>query len=196
MGSTTEGIKELREVTGAGVLDCKKALDQTGGDVVKAAEILKEKGLARAAKKAERVAAEGRIEAYIHPGAKLATLVEVNCETDFVARTEQFQELAHNLAMHIAAAAPQWVARQDIPESVIEAEKNVYRSEMEGEGKSESVMERILEGKLNKFYQQNVLLEQAYIKNEDQTIQDVLKEAIAKLGENVMVKRFARFQID
>lgn len=195
MGSITEGIKELREVTGAGVLDCKKALEQTGGDVVKAAEILKEKGLARAAKKADRVAAEGRVEAYIHPGAKLATLVEVNCETDFVARTEQFQELAHNLAMHIAAAAPQWVARQDIPESVIEAETKVYRSELEGEGKSDAVMERIIEGKLNKFYQQNVLLEQAYIKNEDQTIQDVLKEAIAKLGENVVVKRFARFQI-
>lgn len=196
MSSTTEGIKELREITGAGVLDCKKALEQTGGDVAKAAEILREKGLAKAAKKAERVAAEGRIEAYIHAGAKLGTLVEVNCETDFVARTEQFQELAHNLAMHIAAAAPQWVSREDIPESVIEAEKKVYRSELEGEGKPEAVMERIIEGKLNKFYQQNVLLEQAYIRNEDQTIQDLLKEAIAKLGENIVVKRFARFQID
>lgn len=196
MASITEGIKELREATGAGVLDCKKALEQTGGDVAKAAEILKEKGLARAAKKSERVAAEGRVEAYIHPGAKLATLVELNCETDFVARTEQFQELAHNLAMHIAAAAPQWVSREDIPESVIEAETKVYRSEMEGENKPDAVMARIIEGKLGKFYQQNVLLEQPYIRNEDQTIQDVLKEAIAKLGENIVIKRFARFQID
>ncbi|NLG52158.1 MAG: translation elongation factor Ts [Chloroflexi bacterium] len=196
MASITEGIKELREATGAGVLDCKKALEQTGGDVAKAAEILKEKGLARAAKKSERVAAEGRVEAYIHPGAKLATLVELNCETDFVARTEQFQELAHNLAMHIAAAAPQWVSREDIPESVIEAETKVYRSEMEGENKPDAVIARIIEGKLGKFYQQNVLLEQPYIRNEDQTIQDVLKEAIAKLGENIVIKRFARFQID
>ncbi len=196
MASITEGIKELREATGAGVLDCKKALEQTGGDVAKAAEILKEKGLARAAKKSERVAAEGRVEAYIHPGAKLATLVELNCETDFVARTEQFQELAHNLAMHIAAAAPQWVSREDIPESVIEAETKVYRSEMEGENKPDAVIARIMEGKLGKFYQQNVLLEQPYIRNEDQTIQDVLKEAIAKLGENIVIKRFARFQID
>ena len=195
MVASTERIKELRETTGAGVLDCKKALDETGGNVEEAAKILREKGLAKAAKKAERATAEGRVEAYIHPGAKLATLVEVDCETDFVARTEQFQELAHNLAMHIAAAAPQWVSRQDIPESVIEAEKNLYRSEVESEGKSERVAERIIEGKLDKFYKENVLLEQAYIRDESMTIQDVLNNAIAKMGENIVVRRFARFQI-
>lgn len=185
----------MRETTGAGVLDCKKALDETGGNVEEAARILREKGLAKAAKKAERATAEGRVEAYIHQGAKLATLVEVNCETDFVARTEQFQELAHNLAMHIAAASPQWVSRQDIPESVIEAEKNLYRSEVENEGKSERVAERIIEGKLDKFYKENVLLEQAYIRDESMTIQDVLNSAIAKMGENIVIRRFVRFQI-
>lgn len=195
MAASTERIKELRETTGAGVLDCKKALDETGGNVEEAARILREKGLAKAAKKAERATAEGRVEAYIHQGAKLATLVEVNCETDFVARTEQFQELAHNLAMHIAAASPQWVSRQDIPESVIEAEKNLYRSEVENEGKSERVAERIIEGKLDKFYKENVLLEQAYIRDESMTIQDVLNSAIAKMGENIVIRRFVRFQI-
>ena len=195
MGSTTEGIKELRQITGAGVLDCKKALDETGGDIDKAIDILREKGLAGVAKKAARTASDGRIEAYVHPGAKLATLVEVNCETDFVARTEQFQELTHNLAMHIAAAFPEWVSREDVPESVIEAEKNVYRAQLKEEGKPERVWDRIIEGKLEKFYEQNVLLEQAYIRDQDQTIQDVLNDAIAKLGENIVIRRFARFQI-
>lgn len=195
MAATTETIKQLREITGAGVLDCKKALDATGGDMEKAAAILKEKGLAAAAKKAERKAADGRIEAYIHPGAKLATLVEVNCETDFVARTPDFLALCHDLAMQVAAAGPTWVAREDVPADVLEERKKEFRAQVEG-NKPENVIERAIEGKLAKFYQEHCLLEQVFIKDDAKTIQQLVKETIAKLGENIVVKRFARFQIE
>ena len=195
MAVTAETIKQLRELTGAGVLDCKKALDATGGDMEKAAAILKEKGLAAAAKKAERKAADGRVEVYVHPGAKLAAMVEVNCETDFVARTPDFLALCHDLAMQVAASGPQWVAREDVPADALEERKKEFRAQVEG-NKPENVIERAVEGKLAKFYQENCLLEQAFIKDDAKTIQQLVKETIAKLGENIVVKRFARFQIE
>ncbi len=193
--ATTEMIKELRQLTGAGVLDCKKALDETGGDLQKAAQILQAKGLAAAAKKTEREATDGRVEAYIHAGNKLGALVEVCCETDFVARTELFQTFCHDLAMQVAAANPSYVSRQDIPAEVLEAEKAQYRAQLTAENKPAEMIERIIEGKLAKFYQEKCLLEQPFIKDEGKTIQQLLMEVIAKLGENVVIRRFARFQI-
>ncbi len=195
MAVTTEMIKQLRQETGAGVLDCKKALDATGGDMEKAKDILKEKGLAAAAKKAERTASDGRVEAYIHTGDKLGTLVEVNCETDFVARTAKFQALCHDVAMQIAATNPTYVSREDIPEEVLEAEKQEYRAQMADENKPEAIMERIIEGKLAKFYQEKCLLEQPWIRDDSKTIQQLLAESIAEMGENIVISRFARFQI-
>lgn len=195
MAITMDMVKELREATGAGVLDCKRALDETGGDMEKAAVILRERGLAAAAKKAERAVLEGRVEAYIHPGSKLATLVEVNCETDFVARTEQFIDLCHDLAMQVAASDPRYVSREDIPEAVIAAERSEYRAQMAGDPKPDHIIERIIEGKLGKFYEETVLLEQPFIKDENKTVQHLLTDAIAKLGENIVIRRFARFRI-
>ena len=195
MAVTTEMIKELRQLTNAGVLDCKKALEASDGDMEKAAAYLKEKGLVAAAKKADRVAADGLVEAYIHPGAKLGVLIEVNCETDFVARTEAFKTFCHDLAMQVAAAAPQWVARENVPAEVVEQQKAAYREEMAGEHKPENIMERIMEGKLAKFYQENCLLEQPYIRDDSQTISQLLQATIARVGENIVIKRFARFQI-
>ncbi|HHX42395.1 MAG TPA: translation elongation factor Ts [Chloroflexi bacterium] len=196
MATTTDMIKELRQLTGAGVLDCKRALDETGGDMEKAAAILRERGLAVAAKKAEREVLEGRVEAYIHPGNKLASLIEVNCETDFVARTDEFIELCHDLAMQVAAANPSYVSREDVPDSVIEAERNEYRAQIAGDPKPEHIVERVIEGKLGKFYEEKVLLEQPFIKDETKTVQQLLTEAIAKTGENIVIRRFARFTID
>jgi len=189
-------IKQLRELTGAGVLDCKKALEETDGDFEAASEILKQKGLAAAAKKVDRTAGDGLVEAYIHAGAKLGVLLEVNCETDFVARTEEFQSFCHDVAMQIAAANPLWVSREDVPAEALAEQKEAVRAEMAGENKPEHVMERIMEGKLAKFYQESCLLDQAFIKDDEKTIQQLLTEAIAKLGENIVVKRFARFQIN
>jgi elongation factor Ts len=193
--TTTEMIKELRQTTGAGVLDCKRALDETGGNMEEAAEILRQKGLAAAEKKATRVAADGRIEPYVHPGNRLASLVEVNCETDFVARTPEFISLCHELAMQVAAMGARWVSREDVPAEVIEAEKASYVEQMAGENKPQQVMERIIEGKLAKFYEDNVLLEQAFIRDGDRKVGDLITEAIASLGENVVVRRFVRYQI-
>lgn len=195
MAVTTEMIKQLRELTGAGVLDCKKALEETNGDFEAASEILKQKGLAAAAKKVDRDAGDGLVEAYIHAGSKLGVLVEINCETDFVARTEEFQAFCHDVAMQIAAANPSWVSRSDVPEEVLAEQKDAIRAEMAGENKPEHVMERIMEGKLAKFYQENCLLDQAFIKDDEKTIQQLLTGTIAKLGENIVIKRFARFQI-
>ncbi|MGI6380828.1 MAG: translation elongation factor Ts [Anaerolineae bacterium] len=196
MAVTTEMIKQLRELTGAGVLDCKKALEETDGDFEAASEILKQKGLAAAAKKVDRTAGDGLVEAYIHAGAKLGVLLEVNCETDFVARTEEFQSFCHDVAMQIAAANPLWVSREDVPAEALAEQKEAVRAEMAGENKPEHVMERIMEGKLAKFYQESCLLDQAFIKDDEKTIQQLLTEAIAKLGENIVIKRFARFQIN
>ncbi len=195
MAVTTEMIKQLRELTGAGVLDCKKALEETDGDFEAASEILKQKGLAAAAKKVDRDAGDGLVEAYIHAGSKLGVLVEINCETDFVARTEEFQAFCHDVAMQIAAASPSWVSRSDVPKEVLAEQKDAIRAEMAGENKPEHVMERIMEGKLAKFYQENCLLDQAFIKDDEKTIQQLLTGTIAKLGENIVIKRFARFQI-
>ncbi|OGO04025.1 MAG: translation elongation factor Ts [Chloroflexi bacterium RBG_13_56_8] len=195
MTVTTQMVKELRQQTGAGIMDCKNTLEETSGDMAKAAQILREKGAVAAAKKTEREASEGRIEAYVHPGDKLAVLVEVNCETDFVARTSMFQEFTHDLAMQIAAMNPSWVSRGDIPAEVLKAQTEEYRAEMAGGNKPEHIMERIIEGKLAKFYQQKCLLEQPFIKDDAKTIQQLLIETIAGLGENIVIKRFARFEI-
>lgn len=195
MAVTVEMVKELRQATQAGVLDCKKALEQAHGDIEQAIRILRKRGVAAAARRAGRTAADGRIDAYVHQGSKLASLIEVNCETDFVARTDEFGALCHDLAMQVAAASPRWLSREDVSEDVIEAEKEAYRAEMAGESKPEHIMARIIEGKLAKFYRENCLLEQVFIKDDTKTIRQLVAEAMATLGENIVVKRFARFQI-
>ena len=195
MAITADMVKTLRQTTGAGVMDCKKVLEQTGGDMEKASALLREKALAAAEKKAERKTAEGRVEAYIHPGSKLAVLVEVNCETDFVARTEQFITFCHDLAMQVAASCPRWVSRDDVPAEVLEEERRNYRLQMADQNKPEAVMQRIMEGKLAKFYEENCLLDQPFIKDDSRKIQQLLTEKIAQIGENIVIRRFARFQI-
>ena len=192
---TAAMIKELRDATGAGMLDCKNALAENDGDFEKATDALRTKGLAGAAKKEGRTVQEGMIGVYIHSGAKKACLVEVNCETDFVARTDQFQELARNLAMHIVAENPQYVRREDVPEAAVEREKNIYRDQMRNEGKPEQIIDRIITGKLDKYYGETCLLEQTFIKDPDVTIADLIKQNIATLGENIVVNRFSRFSI-
>lgn len=194
MAVTMDQIKELRQSTGAGVLDCKKALEQTDGDMAKAAEILREKGLLAAAKKAERQAAEGRVEVYVHPGNKLVGVVVLNCETDFVARTDDFISLAHDLAMQVAAVGPRWISRNDVPEDVLAEEKAGYADDIKG--KPEAIVERIVQGKLDKFYQQHCLLEQPFIKDDSKTVDQLIKEAIARIGENILVGRMERLTIE
>jgi elongation factor Ts len=192
---TAAMVKELREETGAGVLDCKNALRETNGDFDKAVEHLQQKGLAAAAKRADRVANEGTIGSYVHAGSRMAALVEVNCETDFVARTDDFLTLAHDLAMQVVAARPKYLLPEDIPAEVIEAEKEIYRAQMENSGKPEHVIDKIVEGKLQKYYQEICLLYQSFIKDEGLTVQDVVTEVAAKLGENIVVQRFVRFEL-
>jgi len=188
-------VKELRQLTNAGVMDCKKALEQCNGDFEAAAAILKEKGLAIAAKKADRETKEGLIGYYVHTGSKMAALVEVNCETDFVAKTDIFKDLVHDLAMQIVAARPRFVRIEDIPADVLEAEKEAYRAEIADTGKPERVIAQIMEGKLAKFYEENCLMEQLFIKDGATKIQDLLTAAIAKLGENIVVRRFVRYEL-
>lgn len=188
-------VKELREATNAGVLDCKKALADANGDFEKAVEILRQKGLATAAKKAGRTTNEGIIGHYIHAGAKVGALVELNCETDFVARTERFQTLARDLAMHVVAARPLYVSREDVPAEVIESEKSIYREQAADSGKPAQVVDRIVEGKLDKWFSEVCLLEQPFVKNPDVTIQSLLTDNIAALGENIRINRFARLAI-
>ncbi|MCJ7619251.1 MAG: translation elongation factor Ts [Anaerolineae bacterium] len=195
MAITVDMVKELRERTGAGVLDCRNALQEVGGDFDKAATLLRKKGLAIAAKKAEREAKEGLVEAYIHGGGRLGVLLELNCETDFVARTADFRELAHDLAMQIAATNPQYLTPQDIPTDVLEGQRRREREQVEGD-KPEEVVERILEGKLKKYYQEVCLLEQPFIKDEGVSIRELMTAKIAKLGENIKVRRFARFELE
>jgi elongation factor Ts len=192
---TAEMIKELRAATGAGVLDCRNALQQTGGNFDKAIELLREKGLATAAKKASRDAREGIIGSYVHTGAKVAALVELNCETDFVARTPEFQQLAKDLAMQVVAARPQYIRPEDVPIEVIEREKQLYRSQLADSGKPEHVIERIIEGKLEKFYEEVCLLRQPFIRDEGMRVQDLITQSIAKLGENIIVRRFVRYEL-
>jgi elongation factor Ts len=188
-------IKELRQATGAGVLDCKRALEASDGDFARAADYLREKGIAVAAKRTGRAANDGIIEAYVHHSSRIAAMVELNCETDFVARTEEFQALAHDLAMQVAATEPQYVTRSDVPPEVIEAEKRIYRAQMAGQNKPEQILDRIIEGKLEKFYQDTCILEQPFVKDEDLTIEELIKNAIAKTGENIVLRRFVRYEI-
>jgi len=195
MAITVDMVKELRERTGAGVLDCRNALQEVGGDFDKAATLLRKKGLAIAAKKADREAKEGLVEAYIHGGGRLGVLLELNCETDFVARTADFRELAHDLAMQIAATNPQYLTPQDIPTDVLERQRRREREQVEGD-KPEEVVERILEGKLKKYYQEVCLLEQPFIKDESVVIGELITAKIAKLGENIKVRRFERFELE
>lgn len=192
MATTTEMIKTLRERTGAGILDAKKALDEMGGDMEKAFDMLREKGLAKAAKKSTREVREGLVEPYIHLGGKIGVLVEINCETDFVARNEQFKALAHDIALHIAAAAPRYVTRAEVDAAELEKERQIYVAAAKEDGKPDNIAQRIADGKLNKYYEENVLLEQAFVKNPDVKIEDLVKESISKLGENIVVRRFAR----
>lgn len=192
---TTDMIKNLREKTGAGMMDCKNALNESMGDFDKAVEFLRKKGLATAAKKASRAASDGTVGSYIHAGGKIGVLVEVNCETDFVARTEDFQTLVKDLAMHIAASNPLFVRREEVPSVVIEKEKEVYRSQVAEQKKPANIVEKIVEGKLDKYFQDICLLEQAFVKDPDRKVGDLLTERIAKLGENIHVKRFVRFEL-
>jgi elongation factor Ts len=190
-----ELIKQLRERTAAGFMDCKKALEEAQGDIEKAIDILRKKGLAIATKRAAKETLEGVVAAYIHSNRKIGVLVEVNCETDFVARTSEFQEFAHNLAMQIAATNPVAVSREQVPPEILEREKKIYEEQLIEAGKPENIIPKIVEGKLEKFYKENVLLEQPFIKNPDLTIQDLLNELMAKTGEKIVIKRFCRFQV-
>lgn len=188
-------VKDLRARTGAGMMDCKKALEQSAGDVDKAIEFLRIHGLSKAAKKAGRDASEGLVVSYIHPGNRVGVLLEVNCETDFVARTDEFQALVKNIAMHIAAAAPLGVTRDDIPSDLLAKEKELFRAQALEEGKPAAVVDKIVQGRIDKFYAEAALLDQVYVKDNDKKVADLVNEAIAKLGENIKVARFARFQL-
>jgi len=188
-------VKDLRERTGAGMMDCKKALEESAGDVEKAIEFLRIRGLSKAAKKAGRDTSEGLVFSYIHPGSRIGVLVEVNCETDFVARTDDFQNLVKNLAMHIAAAAPLGVTRDDIPADLLAKEKEVFRAQALEEGKPAAVVDKIVQGRIDKFFAEAALMDQVYVKDNDKKVSDLVSEAIAKLGENIKVARFARFQL-
>lgn len=192
---TAQQVKELRAETGAGVLDCKQALESNNGDFDKAVAYLREKGAAAAAKRAEREADEGLIGSYIHAGSKVGGLVEVNCETDFVAMTDEFQTLAHDLAMQVVAAKPLYLTMADVPDEVLEKEKADVRAELQGSGKPENIIERIVEGKLKKFYEETCLMEQPFIKDTALTVRELVQEKNAKLGENIIVRRFARLEI-
>ncbi|WP_338045111.1 translation elongation factor Ts [Oceanipulchritudo coccoides] len=190
---TAKMVGELRAKTGAGLMDCKKALKETNGNEDEAIDLLRKKGIASAAKKADRDASDGLVDCYIHMGGKIGVMVEVNCETDFVAKTDDFKALVRDIAMHIAAASPTCVNREDVPAEVIEKEKEIAAGQVQG--KPENIVEKIVSGKLEKVYQEIVLLEQPFVKNPDVTIQDLLKAQITKMGENIVVNRFARFQI-
>ena len=188
-------VKELRERTGAGMMDCKKALGETEGDLDKAVDLLREKGLAAAAKKAGRVAAEGLVEAYIHGAGRIGVLLEINCETDFVAKTDGFKELARDVAMQIAATNPLYVAREEVPAEQIAHEQEIFRVQALNEGKPEKIVEKMVVGRIEKYYKEVCLLEQPFIKDADKSGKDLITESIAKIGENISVRRFARFQL-
>ncbi|MBS3897803.1 MAG: translation elongation factor Ts [Dethiobacter sp.] len=188
-------VKELREKTGAGMMDCKKALNETGGDFTKACEYLREKGLAAAAKKSGRIAAEGIVESYIHLGGKIGVLLEVNCETDFVARTDEFRTFVRDVAMQIAATNPQFLSRDEVPQAILDKEIEILTAQALNEGKPEKVVEKIVVGRIDKYYAENCLLEQAFVRDSDVTISDLLKEKIAKIGENITIRRFTRYEM-
>jgi elongation factor Ts len=188
-------VKELREKSGAGIMDCKQALTENDGDMDKAVDFLRKKGLATAAKRAGRATSEGTVQSYIHMGGKIGVMVEVNCETDFVAKTDDFIEFARNLAMHIAATNPVGIKAEDVPEDVIERERSIYRDQALEMGKPEKMIDKIVDGKLNKFFKESCLMDQPFVRDPDKTITDYLNEVIAKTGEKVTIKRFARFQV-
>ena len=195
MAITIEMVKELRAVTGAGVLEAKKALEQNDGNFDKAVDMLREKGAARAAKRADRTAKEGLIELYAHPGNRVGVMLELNCETDFVARNDQFRELAHELALHIAAAAPRYLNIEDVPTEELERETSVLKSQALAEGKPEAVAEKMVAGRIKKFYEEMCLMEQPYVKDEKVKIKDMLTESIRMTGENIIIRRFVRYEL-
>jgi elongation factor Ts len=190
---SANAVKELREKTGAGMMDCKKALTEAGGDFAKAEEVLRKKGLSAAAKKSGRIASEGAVASYIHMGGKIGVLVEVNCETDFVARTEGFQSLVKDVAMQIAAASPLYVRREDVPPEVVAKEMEIARHQAKEQKKPEAIVEKIAQGKVDKYYKEVVLMEQAFVKDDKKNMQEVVTDAVAKIGENIQIRRFARF---
>jgi elongation factor Ts len=195
MTVSTDLIKRLRAMTGAGMMDVKKALDETGGDIDQAAALLRERGIAKAGKKADRAAKEGIVGSYIHHNGRIGVLVELNCETDFVARNEAFQELARNLAIHVAMANPQYLRREDVPAHAVEEERQALRGQAREEGKPEAIIEKMVEGRLTKFFAETCLLEQPYIKDDKKTIDQLVKESIATIGENIQVGRFSRIAV-
>ena len=194
MAITAAQVKELREKTGAGMMDCKKVLQEADGNMEKAMELLREKGLAKAEKKADRIAAEGLVEAYIHANGRIGVLVEVNCETDFVAKTDDFKEFVKDIAMQIAALNPKYVRREDVPESEVNKEREILKNQALQEGKPEHIVDKMVEGRLGKFYERVCLLEQPFIKDGDKTIDELVKEKIAKIGENISIRRFTRYE--
>lgn len=195
MAITVEQIKDLRELTGAGVLDAKKALEAAGGDFDQAAKALREKGLAQAEKRSERQASEGVIEVYSHPGSRVGVMLELNCETDFVAMNEDFRELAHDLALHVAAMDPKYVSREEVPEAELAQQKELMQAQAKAEGKPDNIVEKIVEGRLSKFYAETVILEQPFVKDDSLTVDDLIKNVISKMGENIVLRRFVRYEL-
>jgi len=195
MAVTAQAVKELREKTGAGMLDCKKALEEANGDMAKASEILREKGLAAAAKKGDRIATEGIVDSYIHAGGRIGVLVEVNCETDFVAKTDAFREFVRDIAMQIAATNPLYLSREDVPQEALDKEREILRAQALNEGKPAHIVDKMVEGRLGKYYEENCLLDQAFIKDPDKTISTLLNEKIATIGEKISIRRFVRYEL-
>ncbi len=192
---TAQDVMALRERTGVGMMDCKKALTESNGDMDKAVELLREKGLASAAKKAGRIAAEGIVESYIHMGGRIGVLVEVNCETDFVAKTDAFKALVHDIAMHIAASKPLYVTREEVPAAELEKEKEILRVQARNEGKPEKIIDKMVEGRIEKYYKDFCLMDQQFVKDQDKTITVLINESIAKIGEKIAIRRFARYEM-
>lgn len=195
MAVDAKAVKELRERTGAGMLDCKKALEEANNDITKAAELLREKGLSAAANKAGRIATEGVVESYIHAGGRIGVLVEINCETDFVGKTDSFKDFARDIAMQIAAANPRYVRREEVPQADVEKEKEILKAQALNEGKPEKIIEKMVEGRIGKYYEEYCLLEQTFVKDPDKTISQLLNEKISTIGENISIRRFARFEL-
>lgn len=194
MGISAQDVKALRERSGAGMMECKRALEESQGDMNRAVDILRERGLAAAAKKAGRSTSEGLVESYVHAGGRIGVLLEINCETDFVAKTEDFKTLAHDIALHVAASRPLYVSRSDVPPSHIDREKDVLRRQALNEKKPEAIIEKMVQGRIDKFYKEICLMEQPFVKNPDVSIEDLIKENIARLGEQIQIRRFARFE--
>lgn len=192
---TAAQVKELRERTGAGMMDCKKALNEVGGNMDKAIDFLREKGLAAAAKKEGRIAAEGIVEAYIHGGGRIGVMLEVNCETDFVAKTDEFKQFARDIALHIAAAKPLYLVKEEVPAEVLQHEKDILKAQALNEGKPEKIVEKMVEGRIEKYYKEVCLMEQAFVKDPDKSINDVVLERTAKIGERIVIRRFTRYEM-